>query len=143
MCAFHYWLALITKPFQPGGNNGFRRQLNCPARFATDSLIEMQRFTCAFSPTIGCHTPPPFHLEIFSVTVVVRRQRLDFEISKEISTEGKGNFGNERIRHVETSCRISLRDLFRGARDFWQIFCQASLSNDRSYKGAGSDATRI
>lgn len=59
MCAFHYWLALITKPFQPGGNNGFRRQLNCPARFATDSLIGMQRFTCAFSPTIGCHTPPP------------------------------------------------------------------------------------
>lgn len=147
MCAFHYWLALITKPFQAVGNNGFRRQLNCPARFARDSLIGMQHFTCAFSPTIGCHAPLPNSQKPSPSRV---DKRFDFVLWM---WNWQRNLGKEilEMKRVQwswkrrSSCRISLRDLRNEewSERFRQIFCQASLSNDRSYKGAGSDATRI
>lgn len=138
MCAFHYWLALITKPFQAVGNNGFRRQLNCPARFARDSLIGMQHFTCAFSPTIGCHAPLLLSQTLRNLLrhVWTNDSTLYFEceIGKEISgrkfwkwkgSNGRGNVG----RLVGFPCEIwGTRS---GARDFGKFSARlASLMID-------------
>ena len=41
MCAFRYWLALITTPLAGLSYTGPGGRLNCPACFATDSLIGM------------------------------------------------------------------------------------------------------
>lgn len=109
MCAFHYWLALITKSFQAVGNNGFRRQLNCPARFARDSLIGMQHFTCAFSPTIGCHAPllPSQTLRNLLRHVWTNDSTLYFECEMAKKSR-EGNFGNEKgPMVVETSVVLS------------------------------------
>lgn len=165
MCAFRYWLALITKPFPAVGNNvGSGVNLIVPARFARDSLIGMH-FTCtlflSLSPTIGCSSPNlrNRHGDCKRLGTVVSNLSFECEIAV-ISNDPKREILERRAKRIEIASLINVwvfqwsfqpvetwkldclvgdvsrrKGVRSGERDFWQIFCQASLSNDRSYKG--------